>query len=85
MRIVLLAALLAVSTPVFAADPSQVHTGQVLRDANNKRLGMIDEIFPDGTVGLILDEQYVHIPMSTIKVVDGKPVTNMTKNQLSTQ
>jgi hypothetical protein len=85
MRFFVLAALVAFFSPAFAADQSALHAGDILRDSHNKRLGRIEDVLSDGTVGVIIDDQYIHVPISTIKIVDGKPVTSMTKDQLSTQ
>ena len=79
--VALFAVLLAASAPAFA-DGLDIHRGQVLRDAKNVRVGTIDSVAADGTVGLVVDAAYVRVPASTISMVDGKLVTKMTKREI---
>ena len=90
IRLAAIAALMLVAAPAFAADaapfasPSSqpLKRGQTVRDANNIRLGSIDSVSADGMVGLILDGQYVRIPVSLVTNVDGKAQTSLTKKDL---
>ena len=87
MRYVIIAATLALaSAPAFAADapPAKVaHSGDMLRDANNVRLGAVNAVNKDGSVGLIFDSRYVTVPGDSLTVVGGKLTTKLTKAQLS--
>ena len=84
MRSVLVAAFLVVATPAFAATvppPNGVvaHTGQMLRDAANVRIGAVDSVKADGSVGVIVEGRYVIVPANTLTVADGKLTTSLSK------
>ena len=81
MRFIALFSLVLATTPALADQP-MVHRGQVLRDANKARLGVIDSIANDGTVGLVIDGTYARVPAQTISLVDGKPTTTLIKHDL---
>lgn len=88
-RILAVIALLAVCAPVAAetVGPASipavvVHRGQLVRDAANARLGVIDSVASDGSIGLIVDAKYVRLPAGTFSVVDGKVVAKKTKRDL---
>lgn len=81
MRLVAFAALLVAAAPALAAQ-SDVHRGQVLLDANKVRLGVIDSVATDGTVGVIVDGVYDRIPAASVNMVDGKLLTTLTKHDL---
>ncbi|MFQ3665375.1 MAG: hypothetical protein SNJ79_04965 [Sphingomonadaceae bacterium] len=90
LRQTLLALALAAATPALAADSptppagaeAAVSAGQVLRGADNVRLGRIDRVFPDGSVRVIAGERFAVIPASEIQVVDGKPVTRLSRRDI---
>lgn len=77
----LFAVLIAASVPAFA-EGLDIHRGQVLRDAKNARVGTIDSVANDGTIGVVIDAAYFRIPVNTISLVDGKLVTKMTKREI---
>lgn len=88
-RVLAVVALLAVSVPVAAETVAAtsppavlVHRGQSVRDSANARLGVIDSVASDGSIGLIVDAKYVRLPAGTFSVVDGKVVTQKTKRDL---
>lgn len=85
MRVTLLAAaMLAIAAPAFADDAAtSLKAGQILRDANNLRLGQIDRVGPDGSVQIIFGSRFTTIPANTITVVEGKPVTSLTKKEVA--
>lgn len=89
MRFIVVAlALAAVSAPVIAADqPTAVdvvaHPGDMLRDANNVRLGSVNTIAKDGSVGIIYNSRFVTVPAATLSVVNGKLTTKLTKSDVS--
>ena len=90
MRYAIIATILAVaSAPAFAADApaaavaAVAHSGDMLRDANNLRLGAINAVNKDGSVGLIFDSHYVTVPGDSLTVVGGKLTTKLTKAQVS--
>jgi hypothetical protein len=61
---------------------AQLRRSQVLLDATGARLGAIDSVAADGTIGLIVDGKYVRLPGSVITNVGGKPKTSLTKKDL---
>ena len=86
IRFASFAALMFVATPTFAAEATATtppvtapHRGQVLRDATGARLGTIDTVASDGTIGLIIDGGYVRLPASVVTNVDGKAQTSLSK------
>ena len=89
MRLALFAiALAAVSAPAIASDlpsaPSApvAHQGDMLRDSNNVRLGSVDTVNKDGSVGVIYNSRYVTVPGDSLSLVNGKLTTKLTKAQL---
>jgi hypothetical protein len=87
MRSALVAATLVVASPVFAAsvpaaEGTVAHTGQMLRDAANVRIGTVDSVKPDGSVGVIVEGRYVVVPVNTLAVADGKLTTSLSKKML---
>lgn len=93
MRFALLSLLLTatVTTPATAATATAAaagqqpvaKTGMMLRDAQNTRLGAVEEVRADGSVGLIYASHYVVVPANTLDVVDGKLVTKLTKQEVA--
>lgn len=61
----------------------QARHGQTLRDAENRRLGEVSHVADDGSVRIIYKSRFVTIPGSTISVVDGKPVTSLTRQEVA--
>jgi hypothetical protein len=68
----------AAATPALA----EVKSGATLFDVDGHRLGKIDRVLEDGTVRTIVGTKMVRIPGSTVKDVDGKATTTMTKAQV---
>lgn len=87
MRYAIIATILALgSAPAFAADAptaTVAHSGDMLRDANNVRLGAINAVNKDGSVGLIFESHYVTVPSDSLTIVGGKLTTKLTKAQVS--
>lgn len=81
--------VVALAAPSVASDISNTasapvtRTGAMLRDANNIRVGAVDSVKPDGSVGVIYESHYVVVPGDSLSVVDGKLVTKLTKAELS--
>lgn len=88
MRFIIAAlALLVSSAPAFAADGAMksavaLHRGQTVVDVASKRLGTVDSVANDGSIGLIVDAKYVRLPASEFTVVDGKIVSAKSKRDL---
>ena len=86
MRYAIIATILALgSAPAFAADATAAtvaHSGDMLRDANNVRLGAVNAVNKDGSVGLIFESRYVTVPGDSLTVIGGKLTTKLTKAQV---
>ena len=89
MRLALVAiALAVVSTPAIASDLPSVPSapiarqGDMLRDSNNVRIGSIDSVNKDGSVGVIYNSRYVTVPGDTLSLVNGKLTTKLTTAQV---
>lgn len=73
----------AAETVTGATSPAViVHRGQSVRDSANARLGVIDSVASDGSIGLIVDAKYVRLPAGTFSIVDGKVVSQKLKREL---
>ena len=84
MRYAIIAAALSlVSVPVLADDAPVAHQGDMLRDANNIRIGSINAVNKDGSVGIIYNSHYVIVPSDSLSLVNGKLTTKLTKAQIS--
>lgn len=79
--IALVAMLLATAAPAFAAD-AVLKRGLVLRDANNVRLGVIDSVGADGSVAVIVDAKFVHLPADSVSLINGQAQTKLTKKDV---
>jgi hypothetical protein len=88
MRFVIAAAvLLASSAPALAVDDGMksavtLHRGQTVVDGASKRLGTVDSVANDGSIGLIVDAKYVRLAANDFTVVDGKIVSAKSKRDL---
>lgn len=90
LRFVTIATLALTTPPALAAEtaattaPSAtpLHRGQVLRDVSGARLGTIDTVANDGSIGLIIDGGYVRLPASVVTNVDGKAQTSLSKKDV---
>ncbi|MBB3860924.1 hypothetical protein GGQ88_002193 [Novosphingobium hassiacum] len=80
-KFLIAAAFLCAAAPALADAPS-VRQGQVIRDANKALLGTVDRVTTEG-VRIILGSRFVTIPADTITVVDGKPVTSLTRTEVA--
>uniref|UniRef100_UPI0035CB39B8 hypothetical protein n=1 Tax=uncultured Sphingomonas sp. TaxID=158754 RepID=UPI0035CB39B8 len=85
--IIAVAVALASSAPAFATDGGlksdvTLHRGQTVVDAASKRLGTVDSVANDGSIGLIVDAKYVRLPSADFTVVDGKIVSAKSKREL---
>jgi hypothetical protein len=90
MRYMLAALLIATPLPTLAQAPAagistDLHVGQTLRDPTGTKIGKIDRVFTDGSVRVILDAKLVVIPASTISIVNGKPVTTLSRREASSR
>ena len=74
-------ALAVIAAPAFAEAPVATR-GAMLRDANQLRLGRVDQVRPDGSVSLIVGSKFVVVPASTLTLVDGKLTTSLTKKEV---
>lgn len=85
MRTMLIAAaMLALATPAMAQDAAEtVRHGQILRDANNARIGKISRVEDDGSLRVIFNQRLATIPADTVSVVEGRPVTSLTKKEVA--
>ena len=84
MRYAIIAAALSlVFVPALADDAPVAHQGDMLRDANNNRLGSVDAVNKDGSVGIIYNSHYVTVPSDSLSLVNGKLTTKLTKAQIS--
>lgn len=83
MRLFGAVAALLLATPGFAADAAVAHQGDMLRDANNVRLGAVDAVNKDGSINLIYESRYLTVPANTLSIANGKLVTSMTRAQLT--
>lgn len=81
--VALLAALFTVATPASAVGEVAVRKGDMLRDANQVRLGAVNTVNKDGSVGIIYNSRYVTLPVSTLSVVEGKLITSLSKAEIS--
>ncbi|WP_077148415.1 hypothetical protein [Sphingopyxis sp. KK2] len=91
MRLILLLALLAATTPALAietAPPAEVtaaalerapRESEVLRDTGGRIVGKVYKVQPSGGVLAIVNRETVRIPASTLSIVDGKLVTTLSK------
>lgn len=89
MRLALITiALAALSAPAIASDlpsarPASIaRQGDMLRDSNNVRIGSIDAVNKDGSVGVIYNSRYVTVPGDTLSLVNGKLTTKLTSAQV---
>ena len=83
MRFAVLAiALATTAAPALAAEAPAAHAGVMLRDANNLRIGRVDEVRADGSVMLIVDSRVVVVPASKLSMDDGKLTTSLTKQDI---
>lgn len=83
MRRFLLAAVLSLAAaPAFAVTLPGLHTGMVLVDAANQKVGDIDQINTDGSVGVVMDGAYAVVPADTLSMQAGRPVTKLTRKQV---
>jgi hypothetical protein len=77
--------LAVVASPVLAADadapaaPVTLQKGKMLLAADGARLAAVYRV-TDAGPQIILDGRMVTIPADTIKIVDGKATTTLTKN-----
>ncbi|WP_298692841.1 hypothetical protein [uncultured Sphingomonas sp.] len=88
LRFVIIAALTLAATPALAVETTAapvatapLRHGQVVRDVSGARLGAIDSVASDGTIGLIIDGDYVRLPASVVTNVDGKAQTSLSKKE----
>ena len=82
MRIFLIAAALLAAAAPALADTAGIHEGQVVRDANNVRLGTVDRVSADG-VRIIFGARIVTIPAATVTAADGKTSTSLTRAEVA--
>ncbi|MGF7151019.1 uncharacterized protein YlzI (FlbEa/FlbD family) [Sphingomonas zeicaulis] len=82
MRFLAVALALAVSAAPALAEPPVASRGAMLRDANQLRLGRVEQVRPDGSVSLIVGSKFVVVPASTLTLVDGKLMTSLTKKEV---
>jgi hypothetical protein len=71
----------AVTTPVAATSAVTPKVGQVLRDANGRRLAPIESI-QSGSVFVILDMRMYRIPTATLSMSDKGLQTSLTRSDL---
>lgn len=71
----------AATTPVAATTAVTPKVGQVLRDANGRRLAPIESI-QNGAVFVILDMRMYRIPTSTLSMGEKGLVTSLTRSDL---
>ncbi|CAN5309757.1 hypothetical protein BH10PSE13_BH10PSE13_09550 [soil metagenome] len=71
----------AATTPVAATTAVTPKVGQVLRDANGRRLAPIESI-QSGAVFVILDMRMYRIPTSTLSLSDKGLQTSLTRSDL---
>ena len=78
----LAAAIVTLTLPAFAASAETVRPGMVIVDASHNRLGNIDQVNTDGSVGVVMDADYAVIPAANVHMEDGRPVANLTHAQV---
>ena len=78
-------ALVSVNTAVAQEDAlSKAMVGKLLYDADGKKLAAIYKLDPKGSPQLLLDGKMVTVPLATMKKVDDKFATSLTKRDLMT-
>jgi len=85
------AVAMAASTPSFASDPApsaqpttaavSVKAGQVIRDADGRRIGVVDSVRND-QVMVIAATTMVHVPVSTVSTESSGLNTSLKRSQL---
>jgi len=85
------AVAVATSTPSFANDPApsaqptaaavSVKAGQVIRDADGRRIGVVDSV-RDDQVMVITDTKIVRVAISTVRVASSGLKTSLKSSQL---
>ena len=96
MPIVLIALMAAAATPVMAQPSSPTSTlavasatpvvaskGQMLIGSDHSRLGSVVRVEDDGSASIIFDGHMVTVPVSTLKMADGKLTTSLSKHELT--
>lgn len=84
MRTLILAlTLVLAAAPALAADGPVATRGAMLRDANDVRVGQVDRVAADGSVGLIIGSKYVTVPADKLALVEGKLTTSLTKKEIA--
>lgn len=78
----LAAALIGLTFSAHAAALPGLHAGMVLVDTQHHRLGDIDQVNADGSVGVVMDGAYAVVPGDTLRLEDGHPVTKLTRQQV---
>ena len=69
------------SAPV-EASASAAKAGQVIRDANNLKIGRVERVEKDGSVKVIYQSRMILIPANTLTVADGKVQTSLTRKEI---
>jgi len=85
------AVAIATSTPSFANDPApsaqpttaavSVKAGQVIRDADGRRIGVVDSV-RDDQVMVITATKMVRVPVSTVSTESSGLKTSLKRSQL---
>ena len=78
-------ALVSVNAAVAQEDArSKAMVGKLLFDADGKKLAAIYKLDPKGSPQLLLDGKMVTVPLATMKKVEDKFATSLTKRDLMT-
>ena len=71
-----------VTFSAMAADSPVATKGQMMLDADDRRLAPVQRVEDDGAAAIILDGKVITVPANTLSAQDGKLKTNLTKNQV---
>jgi len=87
MRNVVIALAVVIALPGVAsaqtAAPAAARAGQILRDVNKIRIGVIDRVNPDGSIQVIAGSRFVTIPATQVLVAQDGITTPLTKREVA--